>query len=67
MECFKWDFLIGNPSKSMKDFVAEIDLSCAGLDHEDSVEKNFSMWPRDFCGILMKIVDAFCSCLKSLP
>jgi hypothetical protein len=28
----------------MEDFVAEIDLSCAELAQEDSMEKNFSMW-----------------------
>ena len=31
------------------------------------MENNFSMWPRDcFCGILVKNVASFCSCLKSL-
>ena len=52
----------------MEDFVAESDLNCADLAQEVSVEKNFSMWPRDcFCGILVKIVAALCHCLKSLP
>jgi hypothetical protein len=52
----------------MKHFVAEMDLNCADLAQEGSVEQNFSMWPRErFCGILMKNVAAFCPCLKSLP
>jgi hypothetical protein len=52
----------------MKDFVAEIDLNCADLAQVGSMEKNFSMWPRDcFCGILMKNVAAFCPCSKSVP
>ena len=52
----------------MEDFVAVSDLNCADLAQEVSVEKNFSMWPRDcFCGILVKNVAAFCPCLKSLP
>ena len=36
MECFKWG-LIGHPSKSMEDFVAESDLNCSELAHEVSV------------------------------
>ena len=38
------------------------------LDQKVSVEKNFSMWSRVcFCGILVKNVATFCTCLKSLP
>ena len=52
----------------MKDFVAEIDLNCAELNQELSVESDFIMWPSNcFCGILIKDVGAFCPCLKSLP
>ena len=55
------------PSRNMEDFVAVSDLNCADLAQEVSVEKNFSMWPRDsFCGILKKIVATFRHCLKSL-
>jgi hypothetical protein len=51
----------------MEDFVTESDLNCADLSQEVSVE-NFNMWPRDcFCGVLLKTVDTFCPCLKSLP
>jgi hypothetical protein len=51
----------------MEDFVAESDLNCSDLAQEVSLEKNFSMWPRDyFCDILVKNV-TFCPCLKSLP
>ena len=47
VECFKWG-LIGCPSRTMQDFVAESDLNCADLAQEISVEKNFSMWTRDW-------------------
>ena len=39
---------MGYPSRSMEDFVAEGDLNLADLPQEVSVEKNFSMWPRDY-------------------
>ena len=43
-------------------------LNCADPAQKVSVEKNFSVWPRDcFCGILVKKVAAFCHCSKSLP
>ena len=55
------------PSKNMEDFVAESVLNCEDLAQEVSVEKNFSMWPRDcFCSIVVKNVTTFCPCLKSL-
>ena len=51
----------------MKDLVAKSDLNCTDLAQEVSVEKNFSMWPRDcFCSILVKNMAAFCPCLNSL-
>ena len=57
-----------SPSKNMKHFVAEMDLNCADLAQEGSVEKNFSMWHKDcFCGILVKNVATFYPCLKCLP
>jgi hypothetical protein len=35
---------------------------------EVSMEKNCSMWPRDFfCDVLVKNMAAFCCCLKRLP
>ena len=35
---------------------------------EVSMEKNCSMWPRDFfCDVLVKNMAAFCKCLKRLP
>jgi hypothetical protein len=44
----------------MEDLVAESDLNYADLAQEVSVEKNFSMWPRDcFCGTLVKNEAAF--------
>jgi hypothetical protein len=49
----------------MEGFVTESDLNCADLAQE--VSENFSMWPRVFCGILVKNVAAFCPLLKSLP
>ena len=52
----------------MGDSAAVSDSNCADLAQELSVEKNVSMWSRDyFCGILVKNVAAFCLCLKSLP
>ena len=42
VEWFKWG-LIGYPSRSMEDFVAESALNHADLAQEVSVEKNFSM------------------------
>ena len=52
----------------MEDFVAVSDLNCADLAQEDSVEKNFRMWPRDcFCCIVVERVAVSCPCLKSLP
>ena len=66
VECFKFG-LMGYPSRNIQDFVAECDLNYADLTQEVSVEKNFSMWPRDcFCSILLKNRTAFCPCLKSL-
>jgi hypothetical protein len=59
--------LMSCPSRNVADFVAEGDLNCADLAQEVSVEKNFSMWHRDyFYGILVKNVAVFCPCLKSL-
>jgi hypothetical protein len=66
MKCFKWG-LMGPASRNMEDFVAVSYLNCADLTKEVSLEKNFSMWPRDcFCSILLKNRTAFCPCLKSL-
>ena len=60
--------LVGYPSRNMEGFVAESDLNCADLSQEVLVEKNFSMWPRKcFCSILVKNLDVFYPCLKSLP
>jgi hypothetical protein len=60
--------LNGHPGRNMEDFVAESNLNCADLAQEVSVEKNFSVWHRDcYCGILVKIVPAFCHCQKNLP
>jgi hypothetical protein len=44
--CFKWG-LLSYPSRNMENFVAENNLNCADVAQEGSVEKNFSMWPRD--------------------
>jgi hypothetical protein len=67
MKCFKWN-IIGHPRRNIEDFIAECDLNCADLAQEVSVEKNFSVWPRDcFCGIWVRKVAAFCHCPKSLP
>ena len=38
---------MGYPRRNMEDLVAVSDLNCADLAQEVSVEKNFSMWPRD--------------------
>ena len=66
MEYFKWG-LMGQPSRNMEDFVTESDLNCSYQAPEISVE-NFNMWPRDCsCGVLVKNLATFCSCLKSLP
>ena len=55
---------MGYSIKITKNFVSEIDLNCADLFTEGSVE-NFSMRPRDcFC---VKIMAPFCPSLKSLP
>jgi hypothetical protein len=46
----------------------EENLNCTDLAQEVSVEKSYSMWPRDCsCGTLVTNVAAFCPCLKSLP
>jgi hypothetical protein len=46
VECFKW-CVMGYSSKNIENFVAESDLNCADMAQQVSVEKNFSMWPRD--------------------
>jgi hypothetical protein len=63
VECFKWS-LMGYASKNRKGFIAEINLNCADLTQEGSVEKNFSVWwPRDcFCDIFAEE----CSCFQPL-
>jgi hypothetical protein len=59
---------MGHPSRSIEDFVAGSNLNCVDLTQEISKEKNFRMWHKDcVCGILVKNVATFCSCLKSLP
>jgi hypothetical protein len=66
-DVFKWG-LMGYSRRNMEDFAAVSDLNFADLAQEVSVEKNFSIWPRDcFCGILVKNVANFCPCLKGLP
>jgi hypothetical protein len=66
VECFKWG-LMGHPSRNMEDFVSGSNLNCVDLAQEIS-KKSFSMWHKDcFCGILVKNVATFYSCLKSLP
>ena len=60
----KWG-LVGHPCRNMEDFVAESNLNCADLVQEVSVEKNFSMWHKDyFCGILVGNGAAFCPLAK---
>jgi hypothetical protein len=66
MKCFKWG-LMGYPSRNMEEFVAESNLKCADLAQAVSVEKNFSMWPRDCFYGMLKNVATFCTCLESLP
>ena len=46
MEFFTWS-LMSHPSRKMEDFGDESDLNCVDLAQEASVEKNFSVWPRD--------------------
>jgi hypothetical protein len=60
----KWAILVG-----IWKTAAVSDLNCAELVKKVSVEKNFSMWCRDYffvCDILAKYVAAFEPCLKSL-
>ena len=58
VKCCKWG-LMSYPRRSMEDFVTESDLTVQTWP-KVSVEKNFSMWPRDcFCGILVKSLVAF--------
>jgi hypothetical protein len=38
---------MSHPSRKMEDFGDESDLNCVDLAQEASVEKNFSVWPRD--------------------
>jgi hypothetical protein len=45
VKCCKWG-LMSYPSRSMEDFVTESDLTVQTWP-KVSVEKNFSMWPRD--------------------
>ena len=60
VECFKWS-LMDQPSRNMEDIDAEGDLNCADLTQDVSMEKDFSMWPRD-CSYdsLGKNMAAFC-------
>jgi hypothetical protein len=54
VEYCKWG-LMGHPSRTLEDFVAESDLNCVDMAQEVLVEKNISMWSRDcFCDILVK-------------
>ena len=73
MECFKWG-LLGYLSRNIEDSVTESDLKCAVLAQEISVEKNFSMWLRDwffclfvlfFCRILVNSMATLYHSLKS--
>ena len=58
---------MGYHNRDMEEFVAESDFNCADMAQEVSVEKNFSMWPRDcFCSILVNNMARFSPCLKSL-
>jgi hypothetical protein len=64
---FKWG-IMGHPTRNIEDIGAKGVFNCVDLAQELSVEKNFSMWPRDCsCDIFGKNVAAFCPCLKSLP
>jgi hypothetical protein len=59
VKCFKWG-LMEHSSRNIKDIGAGVNSGV--LAQEVSVEKNFSMWPRDcFCSILVKNVSAFLS------
>jgi hypothetical protein len=54
MRMLKWG-LMSHPSRNMEVIDAEGLLNGAYLAQEVSVEKKFSMWPRDcFCGILVE-------------
>ena len=58
---------MGYPGRNREEFVAGYDLNCSDLVQEVFMKNNSRMWPRDcFCGILVKNVASFCSCLKSL-
>jgi hypothetical protein len=51
VECFKWSLMCYSSRKmerKMEDFVAESDLNYAELAQVVSVEKNFSMQPREY-------------------
>ena len=57
--CFKWR-LVGQSSRNMEGFVAENDLNCTDLAQEVSVEKKFTLWPRDcLCVTFTENVTAF--------
>ena len=47
------------PSRNVEDIGAEDDLTWEDLAPEVSEERNFSVWPRDCCNILLKNVAAF--------
>ena len=67
MDHFKWG-LRDHLSRNMESIGTKDDLNSADLVQEVLVEKNSSMWPKDyFCDILVKNMAAFCHCLKSLP
>lgn len=60
--------LMGHPSRSMEESVAESKMNCRCLAQGCSWHKNINMWPRDYSyDILAKNVVAFCPSLKSLP
>lgn len=44
----------------MDNIGAKGDLYHGSPTRDVSEETNVGMWPRDYCGILMKAVDAFC-------
>lgn len=59
---------MGYPSRYMEEFVAKSDLKGTDPAQEVLVEKNFSIYHRNyFCGIVVKNVAALCHCLKILP
>ena len=54
LECFKWG-LMGQSSRNMEDGDTEGHMNCLCLlAQKVSVEKNFSMWPKDYLSELLE-------------